>query len=436
MTYKRYGEYKDSGVKWIGEIPKEWNVSRLKYENNITRGAILRPVDEPLYYDENGKWTYLNISDVTKCNKYLKKGELKLSKLGSEKSAKIKKGNLILTASATIGVPVLNEIDVCIHDGFIAFTNIKFDRNYLYYFLKNKEIYENMGKSNTQKNIYLDEVKNINVPIPSVFEQRKIGIFLDKKTSEIDKLIEEKEKLIELLKEKREAIITEAVTKGLDKNVKMKDSGIEWIGYVPCKWEKCKIAWAFNTISSGTTPKSTIERYYLDGNINWLLTGDLNDSYIYESSKKITKLAIEDYPTLKVYNENSLVLAMYGATIGKLGITKIKTTTNQACCVMSNPIGIDIKYMFYWFLANRKEIINLSQGGGQPNISQSIVKSLIFYKPTMQEQINIVKFIDEKILEIDDLIKKINIEIEYLKEYKKSLISEVVTGKIDVRNEV
>ena len=214
----------------------------------------------------------------------------------------------------------------------------------------------------------------------------------------------------------------------------MKDSGIEWIGYVPDKWEKCKIAWAFNTISSGTTPKSTYAKYYLDGDINWLLTGDLNDSYIHKSSKKITKLAIEDYSALKLYDENSLVLAMYGATIGKLGITKIKTTTNQACCVMSNPVNIDIKYMFYWFLANRNEIINLSQGGGQSNISQGIVKSLIFYRPIIQEQVDIVKFIDKKVLEIDELIEENKKMIELLEEYKKSLISEVVTGKIDVRN--
>ena len=122
---------------------------------------------------------------------------------------------------------------------------------------------------------------------------------------------------------------------------------------------------------------------------------------------------------------------MYGATIGKLGITKIRTTTNQACCVMSEPIDTNIRFMYYWFLGNRKEIINLSQGGGQPNISQSIVKRLLFYKPSLGDQEKIADFLDRKNIEIDNLIQDKENLIELLKEQRQAIITESVTKGLD-----
>ena len=212
---------------------------------------------------------------------------------------------------------------------------------------------------------------------------------------------------------------------------KYKDSGVEWVNKVPISWNKSKVAWSFKCIGSGGTPKSSNEQYYNDGTINWLLTGDLNDGYIIETSKKVTDVAIKENSTLKEFKENSIVIAMYGATIGKLGITKIRTTTNQACCVMSEPIDTNIRFMYYWFLGNRKEIINLSQGGGQPNISQSIVKSLLFYKPSLGDQEKIADFLDRKNIEIDNLIQDKENLIELLKEQRQAIITESVTKGLD-----
>lgn len=211
----------------------------------------------------------------------------------------------------------------------------------------------------------------------------------------------------------------------------MKDSGVEWLGRVPRNWSNNKIAREFEIIGSGTTPLSSNMEYY-NGHINWLLTGDLNDDYIYDTSRKITKKALKDYSTLKIYTENSLIIAMYGATIGKVGITKINTTTNQACCVLSKPINLNIKFIYYWFLANKNEIINLGRGGGQPNISQDLIKSLKFSKPSCIEQNSIVKFLDQKTAQFDSIISKKEALIQKLQEAKKSLISEVVTGKVKV----
>ena len=115
---------KDSGVEWLGEVPKHWDVVQAKYIADITRGAILRPVNAPEYFDEKGEWAYLNISDATKCDKYLYESKLRLSDLGSTKSARVRPENLIITASATIGKAFINKIKVCVHDGFIPFCNI------------------------------------------------------------------------------------------------------------------------------------------------------------------------------------------------------------------------------------------------------------------------------------------------------------------------
>ncbi len=208
-----------------------------------------------------------------------------------------------------------------------------------------------------------------------------------------------------------------------------KDSGLEWIGEIPCHWEKRKVSWSFDTIGSGTTPKSDNREFYENGIINWLLTGDLNDGDIYETKVKITNAAIEKHSALKIYPPNSIVMAMYGATIGKIGILKIESATNQACCVLTKSNLFEIKYVFYWLLSNRKEIINLGYGGGQPNISQDIVKNLRITKPPISEQQQIVSYLDEQTQLID---KKVSIEerrIELLKAYRQSLFSEVVTGK-------
>ncbi|MBU1095526.1 MAG: restriction endonuclease subunit S [Bacteroidetes bacterium] len=133
--------------------------------------------------------------------------------------------------------------------------------------------------------------------------------------------------------------------KELKKYPKYKPSGVKWIGEIPEEWEIKKISHIFNKIGSGTTPTSGNEKYYF-GSINWLQTGDLNNGEINETSKKVTEKALKDFPTLREYSKGSLVIAMYGATIGKLGLLNINSTTNQACCVLSEPVNLITKYVF------------------------------------------------------------------------------------------
>ena len=206
-----------------------------------------------------------------------------------------------------------------------------------------------------------------------------------------------------------------------------KDSGVEWLGEIPKDWAVKKVTHVFNKIGSGTTPTAGALKYYDNGQINWLQTGDLNDGLIVDTNKKITKKAITDFSTLKQYPKESIVIAMYGATIGKLGYLNIETTTNQACCVLGNPNTFSSKYGFYSFMNAKTSIISMSYGGGQPNISQDLVKSLRLSVPPLPEQTAIAAFLDRKTTLIDQAIGIKQKQIELLKERRQILINNAVT---------
>ena len=141
-----------------------------------------------------------------------------------------------------------------------------------------------------------------------------------------------------------------------------KDSGIEWLGEIPEHWEVWKVTHGFGSIGSGTTPKSDNDLYY-EGTIPWITTSELREAEIFETSQKVTEQALRDYFALKLYAKGSLAIAMYGATIGRLGILGINATVNQACCVFSEPSVFDTKFFYYWLWMRRPILVSLSTGG-------------------------------------------------------------------------
>jgi type I restriction enzyme S subunit len=432
--YKRYERYKDSGVEWIGEIPEHWGVKPLKRVFKIINGGTPSSSEESYW---NGEIVWVTPNDLSKLTEAcIVDSERKITQDGLHNcSARIvPKGSIVISTRAPIGYVAIAGVPLCTNQGCKSLVAInKVNPKYFYYWMHSISFYLNvLGQGTTFIELSNSSLSMVELLTPSINEQKAIANFLDQKTAVIDDLIADKEKLIELLQEKRQAIITEAVTKGLNPNVRMKDSGIEWIGEIPEHWNNKKISWIFNIIGSGTTPSTSNLEYY-DGDVPWVNTGDLNDGYLYETSKMITDLALKDYSTLKFYPIDTLLIAMYGATIGKLSITKIIATTNQACCALAQPKNVNIKFIFYWFLANRNHIIAMAYGGGQPNISQNLIKSLRINLPEKHEQNAIVNFLDQKTAEIDSLVTETKNQIEKLKEYRQSLISEAVTGKIDVR---
>jgi type I restriction enzyme S subunit len=210
-----------------------------------------------------------------------------------------------------------------------------------------------------------------------------------------------------------------------------KESGVEWLGVVPGHWEVWKLSHSFAQIGSGTTPKTDNREYYDNGAIPWVNTGDLNDGTLEECEKRITALAINDHSSLKTYPPGSLLIAMYGATIGKLAILNFSATVNQACCVFAGKSEIASKFMFYWFLGLRQQIISLATGGGQPNISQDILRSLRVASPPLPEQTQIAAFLDRETAKIDALVAEQRRLMALLKEKRQALITHAVTKGLD-----
>lgn len=205
-----------------------------------------------------------------------------------------------------------------------------------------------------------------------------------------------------------------------------RESGIEWLGKIPDHWEVMKLSHLYDNIGSGTTPSTTNDLWY-QGDIPWVTTGELRENVINSTEKFISKEAFENHSALKIYPVGSVVLAMYGATIGRVSVLGIAATTNQACCVMSDSPLIINRFLFYWFQAFKSEIVQLSSGGGQPNINQEKVSSLKIPVPSIEEQYLILEFLDHKTQQIDQLLAKKQTLIDKLNEQRIALITHAVT---------
>jgi len=437
---KKYDSYKDSGIEWIGEIPSHWDVKKIKHLCYVKARVGWKGLKSDEFLKEGFAYLVTGSDFYNDTVNWKECYQIDKDRYDDDPFIQLEENDLLITKDGTIGkLAIVSNLDkpACLNSGIfvIRSEDRNFTSQFLFWILKSKmftKFNEFTSYGSTIQHLYQNVFVEFSFSLPSLAEQTAISNFLDLKTAEIDEIIADKKRLLELYEEEKTAIINKAVTKGINPDAPMKDSGIEWLGEIPEHWEVKKINWSFENIGSGTTPKADNQLYYFNGNINWLLTGDLNDGEIYDTSKKITQKAIDDYGTLRVYPAESIVIAMYGATIGRLGMLKIETTVNQACCVLSKPIYFDNKFAFYVLLAARPEIINMSYGGGQPNISQELIKSFRVPVPPINEQQLIVQHIESECSRID--FKKARTEelIELLTEYRTALISEAVTGKIKV----
>lgn len=418
-------EMKSSGVDWIGDIPLYWNILKGKYCLSLLQRPILES-DEVITCFRDGVVT------LRSCRR--EEGfTVSLKEIGYQG---IEPGDIVVHGmdgfAGAIGIsdsrgkasPVLIVLDTNLCKKFVvyylrvmAFTDV---------FLA-----QSTGIRIRSCDTSWNKLKNLPYPIPPKNEQIAIANFLDSKCAEIDALCADIEKQIETLQEYKKSVITEAVTKGLDPNVEMKNSGVEWIGLIPKHWGTLSLQYLLSFSGSGTTPKGLDKLFCEDGNgINWLNTGDLTDSYIENIPQKLKSEVMPQYSALRLYPSGSLVIAMYGATAGKLGILLEPSTTNQACCVLvPNKDLLNLKYLFYQLLAARSSLVSLSKGGGQPNISQETVRKFKVCFTELQEQSNIVNFLDEKCNIIDGAIEIKKSQLDTLAQYKQSLIYEYVTGK-------
>lgn len=429
--YKRYEKYKDSGIEWIGEVPEGWEVNRLKYLAKIRPSNVDKKINE-----EEVSVLLCNYVDVYKNDFITETLEYMKATATKEEIEKFRlyKYDVIVTKDSEtpndIGVPAMVNIDnnfelVCgYHLTFIRTKENKLSGSYLFRLLQSNRIRHYLSSNAngvTRFGLTTSVFADIVATIPPIKEQQYIANFLNRKTAEIDSLIADKEKLIELLQEKRQAIISETVTKGLDPNVKMKDSGIEWIGEVPEHWEITKIKRSFINLDYKRIPLSSEER------------GKMQDKiYPYYGASGVI-----DYVDNYIFNDTHILIGEDGANLFSRHtplafLATGKYWVNNHAHILKPKIG-DIKY-----LVSLLECIDYTPyitGSAQPKLTADNLGSIDIYLPPSSEQKQIAFFVELKCGKIDSLITNIQTSIQKLKEYRQSLISESVTGKIDVREE-
>lgn len=209
---------------------------------------------------------------------------------------------------------------------------------------------------------------------------------------------------------------------------KMKPSGIAWIGDIPTDWSTTRIKYCVQLVGSGTTPDSGNPLYYDEGIYPWIQSGDLyGTNIIWDTEKKITSAAISNFPALTWYQKDFVVIAMYGASVGNVAISKVDSFTNQACCVVQVKQHAELRYLYYFLYSAQEDMMQKAFGGTQPNISQIIIKNLAFLEVPNDEQVTIADYLDTQCAKIDSIITDVEQQIETLQKYKKSLITEAVT---------
>jgi type I restriction enzyme S subunit len=436
--FKRYERYKDSGVEWIGEIPEHWEIGRLKNSIKSCRNGIWG--DEP--QGDINDVACIRVVDFNRTNMEIEVNNLTIRNVpvSKQKMYLLKRGDLLIEKSGggekqPVGfVTIFNHDIPAVYANFIARMELEEEKVYSGFYkyvhyamysvrLNVKSIKQTTGIQNLDINYYFEE----SVIYPPLNEQKIIANFLDQKTAEIDALIADKEKFIELLQEKRQAIITETVTKGLNPNVKMKDSGIEWIGEIPEHWNLRRIKYLAN-IRNVKSSDSDIDKTYvglenIESKTGKLLTNRDDEQQFISETANIFKKGDVLFGKLRPYLAKCIIADFDGRCTSELLV--LKTTSY-----------ILPEYLHFFMLSPKFiDVVNSSTYGAKmPRASWDFIGNLQIPLPSIKEQEEIVEYLTEFISRIDDLIFDINNQVQKLKEYCQSLISEAVTGKIDVRD--
>ncbi len=413
MIIKKYQNYKKSGIEWLGEVPEEWKKVKFKYLAKIRNGKDQKEVQ----IDDGGYPVLGTGGEFGRASLYL-----------------YNKPSVLLGRKGTIDKPQYIEVPFWTVDT-LFYTEIFDDVDPKYFFYLCCQIpFHLLQESSAVPSMTQENLNNVFFCKPPLKEQTQIARYLDYQTSIIDQLIKKKEKLIELLKEKRQAIINEAVTKGLNPKAKMKDSGIEWLGEVPEEWSYSKLKW-ISDIYAGGTPNTNVNHYWENGTIPWLNSGTVNQKRINQVSEYITEEAVKNSST-KWVPKGALLMALagQGKTKGTVAILEIDATCNQSMAAIVPDSIINNEYLFYWLYVNYERIRGLAGSEQRDGLNLQIIGDIFCPLPKLNEQLEIVKYLNGVDLKIDSSIHFILIQIEKLKEYRQSIISEAVTGKIDVRD--
>lgn len=449
----RCSDYKDSGIEWIGKIPTHWQQNRLGVLGVFSSSGI-----DKKSLEEERQVKMINYTTLVKNRTHtfsLADTSDYMVTTASERNISehsVGVGDLIfLPSSETFedlglsSVVVFDEPQVVYSYHVVRFRFKKeFDLGFKKYLCNHHGIlnqFSSKGKGTTRKILTRDSFKDTKVVFPPINEQTLISEYLDKKTSQIDSLIEKIQQKIELLKEQRTSLINQCVTKGLNPDVEMKESGVEWIGKIPVGWDVKKIKHGFY-VKGRIGWKGLKSSEFLSEGFSYLVTGTdfKNGKVDWKGCYHIDKDRYEEDPYIQL-RKNDLLITKDGS-IGKLAI--VDELDKPACLnsgifvVRSINRDFTTKYLYWVLMSNIFAQFNdyTSYGSTIQHLYQNIFVEFSFGFPVMEEQILISNYLDKKTSQIDSLIEKETKRIELLKEYRQSLISNVVTGKMRITEEM
>lgn len=423
--YSAYPEYKKSGIEWLNCIPEHWIASELKRYCNVTDGSHHSPSIQVEGYP------FISVTDVGEneidfenCKRITKSDYKRLVKEGCKPHI----GDVLLTKDGTIGrATIVTEEDadfvILSSLGLLSPTSSLSNR-FLYYYLvsgRNVDQMNSMIHGSALKRMTINKIESLKITFPSFEEQQKIADFLDHETVKIDTLIAKQEKLIELLKEKRQAVISHAVTRGLNPNVPMKDSGVEWLGEVPEHWVVKKLKFCANLLSQ--KEKITTQKVIALENIEGSTGKYISTNSKYSGEDVSFKEGDILFGKLRPYLSKVFLCDTSGIAFGDILAFRPNNETSSS-------------FLFYtmiseWFI----EIVNSSTYGSKmPRASSDFINEMEIALPPVGEQIKVAKELNSILGKFEILTDKSTAAIELMKERKTALISAAVTGKIDVRH--
>ena len=420
-------EMKDSGIEWIGKIPADWTLQRGKtiFAQRLTKGN-----QSEILLAATQKYGMLPQSEVEGVVQVKEDADL-------QQFRTVHKKDFVISLRSFQGGFEYSQYEGVCSPAYQVFYNTNpICHNYYRLLFKSDGFIQKMNSMTVGiregKNIQYSDFANSLIPVPPINQQQRIADYLDRKCSQIDTIIARQQEVIEKLKAYKLSVITEAVTKGLNPNVPMKDSGVEWIGEIPEHWQVPKIKY-LATIASGGTPDRSHPEYW-NGSINWAKTGELQNNELYETEEKITELALEN-SSAKVFSVDTILVAMYGQgkTRGMTALLKVPSATNQACAgITVYSKDITVSYLWLFLMGAYDAIREKANGSGQLNLSGALIADFNVTLPPIEEQMNICKTVAMRLPHIDSIIKQKETIVDKLTAYKKSLIYEVVTGKKEV----
>lgn len=432
-------QMKPSGIGWIKEIPQSWELNKVKYlateqgtlfldgdwiESDVIVESGIRylttgNVGAGFYKEQGSGYITLKTFDELHCLKVFP-GDLMISRLNEP------------IGRACI-VPEGEDYYVVAVDNVILRPNRAYDKKFIMYAM-NTEGYAEHGniiaRGATMSRVSRSQLGQFWLAFPKLKEQQQIAAFLDDQCAKIDGIIADIEKQIATLQKYKKSLITETVTKGLDKSVSQKESSVSWIGTIPQAWKACPVGYMSTSRSGGTPDRNNLE-YWENGTIPWMASGEVNKVNVYDTDERITLQATYN-SSAKIVKKNSVMVALngQGKTKGMSAILRIDSACNQSLCAFSCFENVlYYEYLFWCFQSMYTYLRQMSGDAVRDGLAASYVRKQKIPVPPFSEQQEIAEYLNKKCRKIDEIMVAKQTQLKTIQQHKKSLIYEYVTGK-------